>query len=295
MDEPRTIASGHVYTDPQHRHLLRLFNLSALVSMGLLLVLIGAGIYIVFDRYIIRDAESDAVKIGNLLIEGELRKFVDAGTETTAELVIPEANLQILDQRLRRNLHLLSAPKIKVYAADKRILYSTDESIINEVDLQNRQLERALAGEVSSKLEKREELWDLDKERKLNRDMVETYLPITNRQGHTIGAFEIYLDVSAYRAEMKRVLVLAILAVFLILGAVFGVLMLLMRRATDLVYSTSQRLRVLSGLLPICSACKKIRDEQGHWEMLEKYITERSESAFTHSLCPDCLKQHWPE
>ena len=55
------------------------------------------------------------------------------------------------------------------------------------------------------------------------------------------------------------------------------------------------QIKNLSGLLPICSFCKKIRDDQGHWEVLERYIHEHSEANFSHGLCPECLKIHYPE
>ncbi|MDA8169321.1 MAG: hypothetical protein M0Z59_06430 [Nitrospiraceae bacterium] len=51
----------------------------------------------------------------------------------------------------------------------------------------------------------------------------------------------------------------------------------------------------LSGFLPICSHCKKIRDDMGYWTQLEKYISERSEAQFTHGICPDCLKKLYPD
>lgn len=46
----------------------------------------------------------------------------------------------------------------------------------------------------------------------------------------------------------------------------------------------------LSGLLPICARCKKIRDDQGDWSPIEVYISGHSEADFTHGLCPDCVK-----
>jgi DNA-binding response OmpR family regulator len=46
----------------------------------------------------------------------------------------------------------------------------------------------------------------------------------------------------------------------------------------------------LSGILPICSYCKKIRDDQNQWEQLEKYIHTHSEADFTHGICPDCYR-----
>jgi CheY-like chemotaxis protein len=53
--------------------------------------------------------------------------------------------------------------------------------------------------------------------------------------------------------------------------------------------------KALSGLLPICAGCKKIRDDKGYWSQVECYIQEHSEAKFTHGLCPDCIKKWYPE
>ena len=53
--------------------------------------------------------------------------------------------------------------------------------------------------------------------------------------------------------------------------------------------------KVLGGLLPICAYCKKIRDEEGYWQQVERYIAERSEADFSHGMCPDCGTQHFPD
>jgi PAS domain S-box-containing protein len=52
--------------------------------------------------------------------------------------------------------------------------------------------------------------------------------------------------------------------------------------------------KTLSGLLPICSACKKIRDDKGYWNNLEQYISSRSDAVFSHGLCPDCAQKLFP-
>jgi len=52
--------------------------------------------------------------------------------------------------------------------------------------------------------------------------------------------------------------------------------------------------KILRGLLPTCAACKKIRDEDGEWHQLEVYITERSEAAFSHGICPACIRERFP-
>lgn len=55
-----------------------------------------------------------------------------------------------------------------------------------------------------------------------------------------------------------------------------------------------EKVKKLSGLLPICSSCKKIRNDEGYWKQIEGYISEHSEAEFTHSICPDCFKKLYP-
>jgi MASE6 len=55
------------------------------------------------------------------------------------------------------------------------------------------------------------------------------------------------------------------------------------------------QVKALSGLLPICAACKKIRDDQGYWNQIESYIHAHSEARFSHGICPDCLHELYPE
>ncbi len=60
------------------------------------------------------------------------------------------------------------------------------------------------------------------------------------------------------------------------------------RRISRELQEALERVRILRGLIPMCGHCKKIRDDQGYWQQVERYIEERSEAAFTHGLCPDC-------
>ena len=82
--------------------------------------------------------------------------------------------------------------------------------------------------------------------------------------------------------ELIRVMVLSILA-FLVDRTAIQTRML------------AREARVLSGLLPICSFCKKIRDQNGGWHPLELYISEHSEALLSPSLCPECTQAHYGE
>lgn len=54
-------------------------------------------------------------------------------------------------------------------------------------------------------------------------------------------------------------------------------------------------IKTLRGILPICSSCKKIRDDQGYWNQVEVYVRNHTEASFSHGLCPECIRRLYPE
>jgi len=70
-----------------------------------------------------------------------------------------------------------------------------------------------------------------------------------------------------------------------VIAAIISYLVMNKLRALNL------KVKTLRGLLPICSHCKKIRDDKGYWNQIEKYIHEHSEADFTHGICPECAKK----
>ena len=54
-------------------------------------------------------------------------------------------------------------------------------------------------------------------------------------------------------------------------------------------------MKVLSGLLPICASCKRIRDDRGYWSQIEAYLSRHTEAEFSHGLCPECVTRLYPE
>ena len=61
-----------------------------------------------------------------------------------------------------------------------------------------------------------------------------------------------------------------------------------LRRALD-------QIRTLRGIVPICMSCKKIRDDQGYWKQVEAYVRDHTEAEFSHGLCPECMKNMYPD
>jgi len=89
------------------------------------------------------------------------------------------------------------------------------------------------------------------------------------------------------------------LSTLLVLTAVRGVVIIAVAlwfvRLSDHERALHQHVRTLEGLLPICSFCKKIRNETGEWERLERFVSQRSEARFSHGFCPSCWKANYPD
>lgn len=102
-------------------------------------------------------------------------------------------------------------------------------------------------------------------------DVSLTVSPICDDLGRVIGASSIARDIGErHRREEER-----------------------LKLIEDLQQALAQ-VKLLSGLLPICANCKKIRDPDGQWQQLETFIHARSEASFTHGLCPDCATRFFP-
>jgi len=96
-----------------------------------------------------------------------------------------------------------------------------------------------------------------------------TVSPVRNTAGEIIGASAIARDISQQKqAEFER---------------------------QQLIQSLSEavkHVRTLTGLLPICATCKRIRDDRGYWQQVETYLSQHSEITFTHGICPECAGEY---
>lgn len=68
-----------------------------------------------------------------------------------------------------------------------------------------------------------------------------------------------------------------------------------LHEANQALHRSLNEIRTLQGMLPICGWCKKIRDDEGLWTQVEHYLAEHTEASFTHGLCPECAKEHFPK
>lgn len=66
-------------------------------------------------------------------------------------------------------------------------------------------------------------------------------------------------------------------------------------RLIDELQLALKEVKTLKGFIPICSSCKNVRNDEGYWDQIEKYIRDRSDADFSHCICPDCMKKLYPE
>jgi hypothetical protein len=76
--------------------------------------------------------------------------------------------------------------------------------------------------------------------------------------------------------------------------AAFGMVAMVIDKIRIRAEKSEEHVKQLEGILPICSYCKKIRDEKNEWHVIEAYIENRSKAEFSHGICPDCIKKYWP-
>jgi len=213
--------------------LLRQLTQIAVVSLILILSLAAVSIHTVYSRHVLSLAETGAVRVGSALLTLERDILLAHSPADGSRIALKADDLPPLDLRLRRFLKPFGIVKIKIFSHDGRVVYSTDPSIVGLVDSGNVRLHRALAGNIDSKLEKKDEVVDLAEEHKFDVDVVETYIPIRDDAGRVIGSFELYVDVTDARRDISSV---AGMSVLLLAGAllfVFACAFVLVRRGTN--------------------------------------------------------------
>lgn len=212
--------------------LLRLYVVTAILSIAVILFLTWAGIRHVYSRHTIEDAERDAVNVGNALLEDEKDFLISTAPDGRQFVSVGKERLDAFDRHIRKFLHPFDIVKIKIYDLESRIIYSTDPAIIGKVDAGNRRLKNALLGNNDSKFENKDNMVDVAGERKFDVDIVESYIPVRGEGGEVLGSFEVYMNVTRYRAEIRELLATSVSVLATILLLVFSSSFFLIRRGT---------------------------------------------------------------
>ena len=158
-------------------------------------------------------------------------------------------------------------------AAERLFGYSTEDIVGKSVAALFPQAKRKEMTEILEKVRGGVIVAELETERRHKNGQIVpvavTVSPIRNRAGEIIGASSIARDITRQkRAEAERQLFIQQLM------------------------AAAKKVRTLTGLLPICATCKRVRDDKGYWEQVETYVSRHSAVTFTQSICPDCAKSY---
>jgi len=294
-----------------------------LIMLGACVIALLAGnlfIYPTFTHTLIEQVEEEAVMVGNHM---SILIFAN-------DPALDNTGLQYNSQEFDETLKDFNIQKLKVFAADGKTIFSTDSKDIGVMNEHNYFRTQVARGNVFSRVVKKNTKTLEDQIMKV--DVVETYVPVM-RRNKFMGALEVYYEITDQLKTIRRsvlicnILSVGLIVLFLILG------MFVARRLDeniaekehnrhflrivnlDLKEQIEQRLKaeqekeqviaelqqslekinVLSGLVPICSFCKNIRNDAGYWEQMEAYVEKYSEAQFSHGLCPACAAKHYPE
>lgn len=203
---------------------LRRFCAIAIVSSVLVLFLSGYAAGLIYERYVVRLAESNAVNLASSIINAH-RSELD---KALIKAPLKPVDIMSLDHMLRAFIQPYGIVKIKMFSPKGVVIYSTDLTIIGNDSSDNAELQQALRGGASSSIQTKDHFEDLEHEERIDVDVVESYVAMKDASGVVIGAFEIYQDMSDFRGEVEQGVTLFVgglaLIVLVIISCVFAFL-----------------------------------------------------------------------
>lgn len=118
------------------------------------------------------------------------------------------------------------------------------------------------------------------------RKKADSFIELAETMQSDIGKITLILTITGVLIS----LIIAFIATKLVLNAEK-----LLQDKNDKLQKSLDEIKVLRGILPICSFCKNIRNDNGYYEQIDEYIHKHSGVDFSHTICPPCMKKHYPE
>ncbi len=245
-----------------------------------------------FSREIVLEAQKNSQRVAAYFI-----KEYYAAVSSNAEMIPGD-----LKASIQRDLSIFNLWKLRFFNSDGKIVYSSEKAEIGDFNKKPYFLELVVKGQIFANLVRKEK--NTEEGIPTPYDVVETYIPIMSGNIFN-GACEVYVNATELMQRLKavfwrsHVIFSMVSIILLILIVAFS---LRMDRASKERENIIQELQAalaevttLRGIIPICSSCKKVRDDKGSWNQLETYIRDHSEADFSHGICPECAKKLYPD
>lgn len=228
------------------RALLRKFIWVGMVCLAAILVLATYGIYRVFNWRLVESAHREAQGICQVVLVKEKRHLLVFDDPGSARLELGAGRQTALDKRVREYLEPFAVDGIRIWDLEHRIVYSTGSEKDGPITAESPELDRALKGEMVSRLEKGSYAPVAGKTGRDGGDQVVSYLPIWGRNKLIHGAMEIRRNVSGYREEIRRGVTFSATVLGTVLLALFACVFLLVKRGADRLAKAQETLRILA-------------------------------------------------
>jgi hypothetical protein len=245
-----------------------------------------------FTKEIVLEAQKNSQRVAVYFIK-EYYPAISSGVK-----LVPSD----LEASIQRDIDIFNLWKIRFFNPDGEILYSSEKAEIGNMNKKPYFVELVAKGQIFASMVKKE--GDTEDGTPTPYDVVETYIPIMLENTFK-GAFEVYVNVTEQMQRLKAlfwrsyIIFSLVICIFLILIVVFSFKIdKAAKERENIILELQDALAeviTLRGIIPICSYCKKVRDDKGYWDQIESYIRDHSEADFSHSICPACVKELYPD
>ncbi|WP_170107649.1 GGDEF domain-containing protein [Photobacterium lipolyticum] len=229
-------------------NILRWLSVVMSVSMITTLLLSGFGLYHLYTDYILKHVEQEAVSISRAFLASNHTLLLPPSKKESHQPNIANIDPQKLDEAFHNYLLPFNVIKIKVFSMDGNIIYSSEPSLIGQIDRGNIQLNKALSGYIVSEMKSKDEMVDLENELRFDVDIVETYIPIYNSTGLIVGCFEMYQDITGFQGAVVRGVSLAVSVLIFIFLMVFLVAFKVVNITTKKLILAQNELQALASI-----------------------------------------------
>ncbi|MBE0575242.1 MAG: hypothetical protein IH613_05010 [Desulfuromonadales bacterium] len=233
----------------------------------------------------------------SVMLKNDLEEWIPLNT--LLDTIDDKRRYTYLDELVRHNLLNVKLEKIKFFNKHGIIIYAEKPELLGQDHTGKKQLQQAFQGEPASNIIDTKEYENAYGDVQTS-SLIETYLPVYDNHGSVTHVMEVYQNFDASKEKIKATLLRTGAMSAGIALASFSLIFVLLKKLNEL----SRERDLLVSCLPICSFCKKIRDdttsaadndEKPRWVQLERYLTDKENLEFTHSLCEECMQQHYGE
>lgn len=233
------------------RQLLRRFLWLGLLCVALLLALATYGVYRVYSWRLVESAHAEAQAICQVVLVKEKRQLLDIDKDGNVRLVVPEDKRADFNRRMRQYLKPYAVDAVRIWDRQLRLVNISGKEQSDHGQAKFPLLDKALAGQSSSRLEKNRSVSISEMEDEAASEQMVSYLPIWGRNKTVLGAIEIRRNMESIRAQLHRAVTFTAVVLAAVLSALFSCIYLLAKKGAVRLAKAQEDLQWLATTDPL--------------------------------------------